>query len=158
MKEMKAYTDKIVNRRGFTLLEIMIAMFILTFAMLALVSVTVSVVKGNAANKMTTTATTLAKDQLETLKNEGLTSDTGFDGIASTSWAAVSGFPGYERQWTVTTVSGNSSCTAAGAPSTCCTGAGTGSCPVRKNVAMQGRYLWQGSYKIVTLNTIIIKK
>lgn len=155
---MKPYTGKILNRRGFTLLEIMIAMFILTFAMLALVSVTVTVIKGNASNKMVTTATTLAKDQLETLKNESLTSDTGFNGIASASWAAVSGFPGYERQWTVTTVSGNSSCTAAGAPSTCCTGVGTGSCPVKKNVAMQVRYLWQGSYKIVTLNTIIIKK
>lgn len=146
------------NRQGFTLLEVLIAMFILTVAILALVSVTVTVIKGNASNKMVTTATTLAKDQLETLKNISLTSDADFDGIATTSWAAVAGFPQYERRWTVTTITGNTACTAAGAPSACCTGAGAGRCPDKKEVTMEVRWLARGSYHNVTLKSILTRK
>ena len=146
------------NRQGFTLLEVLIAMFILTVAILALVSVTVTVIKGNASNKMFTTATTLAKDQLETLKNISLTSDADFDGIATTSWAAVAGFPQYERRWTVTTITGNAACTAAGAPSACCTGAGAGRCPDKKEVTMEVRWSLQGSNHNVTLKSILTRK
>jgi len=53
---------------GFTLIEILIAMLILTVALLSLVSVTVMVIKGNSLNKMRNTATTLAKDKMEELK------------------------------------------------------------------------------------------
>ncbi|HOE23134.1 MAG TPA: prepilin-type N-terminal cleavage/methylation domain-containing protein [Smithellaceae bacterium] len=146
------------DRQGFTLLEVLIAMFILTVAILALVSVTVTVIKGNASNKMVTTATTLAKDQLETLKNDSLRDDAGFNSIATTNWAVVSGFPQYERRWTVTTITGNTACTAAGAPSACCKGAGTGNCPDRKNVTMEVRWSLQGSNHNVTLKSILIKK
>ncbi len=145
------------ERQGFTLLEVLIAMFILTVAILALVSVTVTVIKGNASNKMVTTATTLAKDQLESLKNTSLTSDADFDGITTTSWAAVSGFPQYERRWTVTTTTGNTACTGAGTPSSCCTGAGAGSCPDTKNVTMEVRWQLHGSYHNVTLKSILTR-
>lgn len=155
MKKIKQNIRNIDSCRGFTLLEIMIAMFILTFAMLALVSVTVTVIKGNASNKINTTATTLAKDQLEKLKNDSLNK---FDEIpATTSWEDVAGFPGYKRRYDAPE-EGSNFCTAAKAPSACCTGAGTGTCPKKKNVTMQVRYLWQGSYKTVTLNTIITSK
>lgn len=146
------------NRQGFTLLEVLIAMFILTVAILALVSVTVTVIKGNASNKMVTTATTLAKDQLETIKNTSLTSDADFNGITTTSWAAVSGFPQYERRWTVTTITGNTACTGAGTPSACCTGAGTGRCPDKKEVTMEVRWTLQGSNHNVTLKSILTRK
>ena len=148
----------IERKQGFTLIEILIAMFILTVAILSLVSVTVMVIKGNSLNKMRNTATTLAKDQMETLKNEAQASDAGFNGIASATWANVTGFPGYERQQTVTTITGNSSCTGSGAPYTCCTGSGAGSCPDKKKVDMEMRFQWQGSYRYVTLNTIITKR
>ena len=143
---------------GFTLIEILIAMLILTVAILSLVSVTVMVIKGNSLNKMRNTATTLAKDQLQTIKNSSQADDAGFNSIVSSSWANVTGFPGYERQQTVTTITGNSSCTGSGAPYTCCTGAAAGSCPDKKNVTMEVRWQWQGSTRSVTLNTIITKK
>lgn len=61
------------SERGFTLLEIIIAMFILTVALLSLVSVTVMVIKGNSLSKQMTTATTLARDKLEATKNQSYT-------------------------------------------------------------------------------------
>lgn len=157
MKKMKPTHGNIECNHGFTLIEILIAMLILTVAILALVSVTVMVIKGNSLNKMMNTATTLAKDQLETIKNSSQTDDAGFNSIVFSSWLNVTGFPDYQRQWTVATTIGNSSCTASGTPYTCCTGSTTGTCPDKKNVAMEVRWQWQGSYRNVTLNTIITK-
>lgn len=159
MKKIKSIHNNIERNRGFTLIEILIAMFILTVAILALVSVTVMVIKGNSLNKMMNTATTLAKDQMETIKNSSQTDDAAdFNNIASSSWSNVTGFPDYQRQWTVTTIIGNSSCTASGTPYTCCTGSMAGTCPDQKNVAMEVRWQWQGSYRNVILNTIITKR
>lgn len=146
------------NNKGFTLIEVMIAIVILTIGLLALVSVTVMVIKGNSLSKMMTTATTLAKDQLETIKNSSQTDDTSFNSIVDSSWSDVTDFPGYQWQQTVTTITGNSSCTAAVTPYACCTGSAIGKCPDRKNVTMKVRWLWLGIWHDVTLNTIITKK
>jgi len=56
------------DRGGFTLVEIMIAVFILTVALIGLISVTVMVINGNDFSRRMTTATTLAKDRIEQLK------------------------------------------------------------------------------------------
>lgn len=114
------------KNKGFTLIEIMITVFILTVALLALASVTIMVIKGNSFSKGMTTATTLAKDQLETLKN------TPYMNINDNpSYVSVTGFPGYERMWRVYT-SGN-----------------------QKTIVMNVRWTWQGSYHTVILNNII---
>lgn len=126
MKIIKSIHSNIERNHGFTLIEILIAIVILTIGLLALVSVTVMVIKGNSLNRGITTATTLAKDQLETLKN------TNYNSVASSSgWLTVTGFSGYERKWQVTT-NGN-----------------------QKTIVMEVRWFWLGSEKKVTLNTII---
>jgi prepilin-type N-terminal cleavage/methylation domain-containing protein len=56
------------NREGFTLVEVMIAVFVLTVALLGLISVTIMIIKGNDFSKRMTTATTLAKDKIEEVK------------------------------------------------------------------------------------------
>ncbi len=56
-------------QRGFTLIEIMIAIFILVIALSGLIGVTVMAIKGNDFSKRMTTATTLAKDMMEQVKN-----------------------------------------------------------------------------------------
>jgi len=81
------------NHSGFTLIEIVIAMFILTVALLSLVSVSVMVIKGNSFSKTMTTATTLAKDKMEALKSTPYESLTGGTDTAE----AI-----YTRTWTVT--------------------------------------------------------
>jgi prepilin-type N-terminal cleavage/methylation domain-containing protein len=155
MKKTKNSIMNINQDKGFTLLEILIAMLILTVAILSLVSVTVMVIKGNSLNKMRNTATTLAKDQMEAVKNQA---QTNFDNIVNLTETSITGFPGYERQRTVTTITGNSFCTGSAAPLPCCTGSGTGDCPdKKKNIAMQVRWQWQGNYHYVTLDTIITK-
>lgn len=154
--KMQYYSDR-KNSEGFTLIEVLIAILLLTIGLLALVSVTVMVIKGNSLSQTRTTATTLAKDQMEELKNTSKNSDADFDSIASSTWSDVTDFPGYQRQWTVTTTTGNSSCTAAGVPSACCNGSGSGSCPVIKNILMEVRWTWQNNTHTVSLNTIITK-
>jgi type IV pilus assembly protein PilV len=61
------------GQKGFTLIEIMIAVFLLAVALLGLASVTTSVIKGNSFSQTLTTATTLARDKMEDLKGMSYT-------------------------------------------------------------------------------------
>lgn len=60
---------KPIGDRGFTLIEVMIAVFLLVVAIMGAASVTTSVIKGNAFSQTLTTATTLAEDKMEDLKS-----------------------------------------------------------------------------------------
>ena len=57
------------NEKGFTLLEILIAITILSVGLLALAEMTVYVIRSNAAGNKITRATVLAQDKLEYLRN-----------------------------------------------------------------------------------------
>ncbi len=93
--------------RGFTLIEIMIAIFLLAVALLGLASVTTSVIKGNSFSQTLTTATTLAKDKMEELKATSYTDlpTTGTAGTV-TDYASADGTVRasstgsyYKREW-----------------------------------------------------------
>ncbi|MEW6334910.1 MAG: prepilin-type N-terminal cleavage/methylation domain-containing protein [Thermodesulfobacteriota bacterium] len=60
--------DRPVGNRGFTLIEVMIAVFLLAVALSGLAALTATVVKGNEVSQTLTTATTLARDKMEDLK------------------------------------------------------------------------------------------
>jgi type IV pilus assembly protein PilV len=77
---------------GFTLVEIMIALFILVVAFLGIISTTAMVIKTNSFSKTMTTAATLAKDRMEVLKN------TKYDNLIAGSDTVDST---YTRTWTV---------------------------------------------------------
>lgn len=62
-------TPKLGNRRGFTLVEVFIAIFIFAVSLTGVVAVAVSVINANALSKEITTATTLGIDKMEMLKN-----------------------------------------------------------------------------------------
>ena len=68
---------KPTGNRGFTLIEVLIAGFLLVVAILGVISTTVIIIKSNSLSKEMTTATTLAKDKMEQSKN------TGYDGLAA---------------------------------------------------------------------------
>lgn len=76
------------DRRGFTLVEIMIAVFVLTVALIGLISVTVMVINGNDFSRRMTTATTLAKDKIEQVKRMTYTSVAA--GVTTDYWNADS--------------------------------------------------------------------
>lgn len=67
----KAFIYKTVkqidNTGGFTLIEVMIAIAVLTIGLLAIGSVQISSINGNNTGKMTSQAATFAADQLERL-------------------------------------------------------------------------------------------
>lgn len=56
------------DQKGFTLIEVLIAGFLLVVALVGAASVTTSVIKSNFSSQTLTTATTLAKDKMEELK------------------------------------------------------------------------------------------
>jgi prepilin-type N-terminal cleavage/methylation domain-containing protein len=90
--------------QGFTLIEIMIALFILLTVLVAMISTTVMIVRANAFSKTLTTATTLAKDRMERLKNTHYNSLAGGTDYAAADGTVQAGATGaiYTRTWTVT--------------------------------------------------------
>jgi type IV pilus assembly protein PilV len=126
------------NRNGFTFIEVLMAIFLLVIALVGLASVTVSVIKGNDLSKMVTTATTLAKDKMEELKNSSAT-QAGYTGIPVGGYSDTVPTP-YARQWTVaavgTTVPANDTTR-------------------MKRITVAVTWTWNGQPHNVTLNTII---
>ena len=98
--------------KGFSLVEILISVIILTVTLLALAALMVTATKGNAAGCHITEATTFAQDKLEELRVSSwasLVSGTdvrqGSTGIGySRSWDPVANPPN-NQQWVAITVS-----------------------------------------------------
>ncbi|EKD35206.1 MAG: hypothetical protein ACD_75C02002G0001 [uncultured bacterium] len=61
------------GQKGFTLIEIIIAILLLAVALMGLASVTTTVIKANSSSQTLTTATTLAKDKMEEQKAANFT-------------------------------------------------------------------------------------
>ncbi len=92
--------------KGFTLLEVMIAIVILAIALLGLAGLQITSVRGNSTATQITEATTLAQDRLEQLKG------TPFTTLASGN-SLVTGQSGlkYAVQWNVNRPAGSSRAT-----------------------------------------------
>ncbi len=58
-------------RQGFTLIEVLIAIVILSVALLGMSALTVGIINGNAFSKNLSTATTLARDKMEDIRRLG---------------------------------------------------------------------------------------
>lgn len=112
---------------GFTLVEVLVSISLLTIALLGLCGATVMAMKGNSLSQMSTKATVMAKDKMEGLKNLNYTQITG---------GADTPEANYTRQWTVTN---NAPVTDA------------------KTIAVTVSWTWQSLARNVTLNTIITK-
>jgi Tfp pilus assembly protein PilV len=127
---------KPTDNRGFTLIEITVAVFLLVMALLGLISTTAIVMKSNSLSPTMTTATTLVRDKIEELRN------TGFGSI-------IAGGPEtqetiYSRTWTVACKDQNYNNTACGSA-------------VMKAIAVTVTWPWQGQNHTITLETIVAK-
>ena len=109
---------KPIGNRGFTLLEVLIVIFLLVIAFLGAISTTGIIINSNSLSKTMTTATTLAKDKMEQLKYTGYNSVEGNDTVDSI----------YTRTWTVT---------ADGSPA-----AGM------KTIEVKVEWSWQGAHRV----------
>jgi type IV pilus assembly protein PilV len=82
---------------GFTMIELLVALFVLTVGLLAISSMVYSVMNSTSLSKETSTATTLMQDKMESLKQKAVSSLTsGNDTIRL-------GNVDYLRQWNVAT-------------------------------------------------------
>lgn len=113
------------HHKGFTFIEILIAISMIAIALLGVVSVTAMAIRGNTLSKTITTATTLAIDKMEQLKKTG---------YASLSSGADTAQSIYIRTWTVTQDS-----PAAG----------------MKTMMVTVRWTWEGADRDVTVRSLI---
>ena len=69
-------TDKLIDSRGFTLVELMIATLLLSVALLGIATLATVVIKGNLISKQITTSTALAQQKIEDYRTQGYASLT----------------------------------------------------------------------------------
>ena len=119
--------SKISDCNGFTLVEVMIAILLLAVGFLSVAGVATTVINGNALAREITTATTLAQDKLEELK------DTSYANLGSNSDTQQTI---YTRTWTTTADS-----PAAG----------------MKTIQVTVQFPWRGNTRSVILRTIVAK-
>lgn len=116
------------EEKGFTLVEVLVALFLLVVGILGTIAVTATIISGNSLGQRMTTASTLAQYKMEELKN------TDYDSLASsTSPETVETY--YSRSWTVS---------AADTPTT-----------GMKTVEVAVSFSWKGATRTVTLKTIV---
>ena len=85
------------DNKGFTLIEVMIAIVILSVGLLGMASLTVGIIKGNKFSNEVTTATTLGQDKMEDIRR------TGYSSVAAETKAVLpSPDDQYKREVTVT--------------------------------------------------------
>ncbi len=85
------------NDNGFTLIEVLIAIVILSVGLLGMASLTVGIINGNKFSNDLTTATTLAQDKMEEIRG------TSYSSVVSETKAVLSS-PNdeYKREVTIT--------------------------------------------------------
>jgi type IV pilus assembly protein PilV len=96
-----------MNKKGFTLVEVLVGLVILAIGLLGIAGMQVSSVRGNFFSNNLTEATFIAKDRLEYLKNLPLEDSNGFlnPGAHADGSANISGVA-FSRTYDVTQVNG----------------------------------------------------
>jgi prepilin-type N-terminal cleavage/methylation domain-containing protein len=80
---------------GFTLIEVLIGLVILTIVSLALASLTISTIRGNTFSKQMTTATMLAQDKLEQVKRLGYSQVN--TAVGTEAYGTIANSPAFKR-------------------------------------------------------------
>lgn len=86
------------KHEGFTLLELMIALSILSIVLLALAGLAATAIQGNAFSDRLTAATTLAKDKLEALRLAGYNGSVTGVATETESYNTIANFPLFKRE------------------------------------------------------------
>ncbi len=88
---------KIQNDSGFSLLEIMVALAILSFGMLGTAALIGGIARGNMISKNITVATTLAEDKMEEVMRLGYSGMPSSDTSTTEDYNSISNFLAYKR-------------------------------------------------------------
>jgi type IV pilus assembly protein PilV len=95
------------NRSGFTLIEVMVAIIILSVGVLGLISTAALVTRMIGRGNISTKATQLAETRLEILRQQALSSTPSCSTLGASGTAA--GPSGMSEAWTVTTPAASTS-------------------------------------------------
>jgi prepilin-type N-terminal cleavage/methylation domain-containing protein len=95
------------GRRGLTLVEVIVALAILSGVMLGLGMFSVRLSQATSAARLRVTAAQLAADRLEAAK--GAVRYTAIESLFVATEASITGYPGYARRSWVTRVGGTAS-------------------------------------------------
>ena len=87
---------KIDNNKGFTLIEVLVAMVILSVGLLGTAALITGIINGNKVSNRITTATVLAQDKMEEIKSVGYS-----NAVSETRAFLPSPDDKYERKVTV---------------------------------------------------------
>jgi len=85
------------NNKGFSLIEILVAITILSVGLLGTAALISGIIRGNQVSNRVTTATTLAQDKMEDIKRLGYSNS-----VSETRVSLSSPYNNYEREVTVT--------------------------------------------------------
>lgn len=96
---MKTPDNRKKRSKGFTLVEVLIAVLLLGIGMLSMASLAATVINGNSFSSKMTTASTLAEDRLEQVQRLGFANAASAAGTES----SVPGYASFSRVTTVTT-------------------------------------------------------
>ncbi|MGH7793339.1 MAG: type IV pilus modification PilV family protein [Candidatus Binatia bacterium] len=80
----------IKQQGGFTLMEVLVAMVLLTVGLLGVANLTIGIIKGNSYSKNVTTATVVAQQQIEQAQRIGYTNANNLAGSATVSMGGTS--------------------------------------------------------------------
>ncbi|HEX9880452.1 MAG TPA: prepilin-type N-terminal cleavage/methylation domain-containing protein [Candidatus Binatia bacterium] len=88
---------KLTNEKGFTLLEILVAVTLLAVALLGMAGLTAALVQGNDFSSRVTTASTLAQDKMEQVTKLGYGNTAAVDTTVTEGYNTIPNFPYYKR-------------------------------------------------------------
>ena len=90
---MNGESQMAISDKGFTLIEIMVAVTLLSIGLLGMAGLTVGIMRGNSLSSQVTTATALAQAQMEDIKR------VGYSGAAwsTEDYNSIAGYPLYRR-------------------------------------------------------------
>lgn len=92
-KRLKLGTDE-----GFTLIEVLIAVVILTAGLLGMAALTVGIMQGNKHSSNVTIATTLAQDQMEEVRRLGYSGMPSSNATSTEDYGSISGYSTFKRE------------------------------------------------------------
>jgi len=89
--------DRSANEDGFTLLEILVAITVLSIGLLGMAGLTTSIIHGNMLSNKVTTATTLGQDRMEHFRRLGYSTIPTADTTTTEDYNSISNYPSYKR-------------------------------------------------------------
>ncbi len=88
---------KSINEKGFSLLEILVAITVLSIGLLGMAGLTTSIIHGNMLSNKVTTATTLGQDRMEHFRRLGYSTTPAADTTTTEGYNSISNYSSYKR-------------------------------------------------------------